>query len=47
MIGKGGFDRDFRGKLRHLKVAVKVLNTVSEVHMSHSILAWCAVNNES
>lgn len=33
MIGKGGFGRVFRGKLRHLEVAVKVLNTVSEVHV--------------
>ena len=29
MVGKGGFGRVFRGKLRHSDVAIKVLNTVS------------------
>ena len=33
MIGKGGFGRVFHGKLRYSDVAVKVLNTVSEIHM--------------
>ena len=33
MIGKDSFGRVFRGKLRYSDVAVKVLNTVSEIHM--------------
>lgn len=28
LIGKGGFGNVFKGKLRHLDVAIKVLNTV-------------------
>ena len=29
LVGKGGFGRVFRGRLRHSDVAIKVLNTVS------------------
>ena len=54
MIGKGGFGRVFRGKLRHVDVAVKVLNTVIEFcTISNSFMdipfstAGHAVNNES
>ena len=31
MVGKGGFGRVFRGKLRHSEVAIKVLNTVRSI----------------
>ena len=51
MIGKGGFGRVFRGKLRYSDVAVKVLNTVSEIHMISNnrnmfsfSAAGCAIN---
>ena len=29
LVGKGGFGRVFKGRLRHSDVAIKVLNTVS------------------
>ena len=29
LVGKGGFGRVYRGKLRHIDVAIKVPNTVS------------------
>lgn len=32
MIGKGRFGKVYCGKVRHLEVAVKVLNTVSEFY---------------
>ena len=40
MIGKGGFGRVFRGKLRHSDVAVKVLSTVSETR-AYFLTAIC------
>ena len=32
IIGKGGFGKEFHGRLRHSEVAVEVSNTVSELH---------------
>ena len=32
IIGKGGFGKVYRGRLRHSEVAIKVLNTVSEFY---------------
>ena len=52
LIGKGGFGKVYRGKLRHADVAVKVLNTVgflkNEGYQYHHVflIAWCSVNYE-